>query len=180
MSDEEVQHLLETGGMIAVRYFDGAMVKIEQDNLPVEDALPALKNFLALTTEQRRSDARHLIAYCKMMVDAVGEEVLEKMGGRVPNEEEVWAHVSIQNLFFGKLDTGKYVSKPTVFVQIEGNVAWEPEHGLQMSWADGSRLVKVGAFDGHPTNSHATADPTRDQYVFSCYKPDLCTLPDSH
>lgn len=178
MTDKELQHLIETGGMIAIPYFDGAMIKIEQGDMPVEEALPALKSFLSLTAEQRRSDGRHLVAYCKMMVDAVGEEVLEDMGGRVPDAVEIWTYVDIRLLFFGKLDAGQYVTKPTVYVQIEGNVAWEPEHGLQMSWADGNRLVKVGEFDGHPTNGHAMADPARDQYVFSCYKPELCTLPD--
>lgn len=42
----------------------------------------------------------------------------------------------------------------------------EEEHGLLMSWEDGSKLVKVSDFDGHPTNGHAGADVSRDQFVY--------------
>ena len=41
-----------------------------------------------------------------------------------------------------------------------------PEHGLQMSWADGTNLVKVSEFDGHPTNGHAFSRPFKRQVCF--------------
>ena len=63
----------------------------------------------------------------------------------------------------------------TAAYQIEGAVAWEPEHGLQMSWENGETLVKSGAYDGHPTNGHAFADPAYDSYVFYCSSPNLRT-----
>ena len=178
MSDQELLNVLENGGQIPVPYFDGNMIDIDGGDLSPAETLPALKNFLTLTPKERRSDARHLVAYCKMMVDAVGEEILEDVGGVEPTEETIWKYVSVSHIFFGKLKAGKYVAEPTVFVQLEGNVTWEPEHGLQMSWAHGNRLVKVSEFDGHPTNGHASADPSRGTYVFSCYREDLCTFPD--
>lgn len=178
MNDQDLLMILENGGQVPVPYFDGDMTQIIDCDIARDEALEALKNFLALTNEQRLSDGRHLVAYCKMMIDAVGEEILEDMDGVEPTVAQIWDYVRIKYIFFGKLEVGKYASKPTVYVEIEGEVAWEPEHGLQMSWADGSQLVKVGAFDGHPTNGHAMADPTRDQHVFSCYDLALCTFPD--
>ena len=65
-------------------YFDEAMIKIESCDSEVTptEALTALKGFLTLTPEQHHSDGRHLVAYCKMMIDAVGEEeILEDIGG---------------------------------------------------------------------------------------------------
>ena len=169
MTDNELLIILEKGGQVSVPYFDGSMIQVEKCDLSLEEVLPAFKRFLSLTAEQRRSDARHLLAYCKMIVYAVGEDALEDMGGSEPGASLI---------FFDKLEAGKYASKPTIYVQIEGNVDWEPEHGLQMSWAEGDRLVKVSAFDGHPTNAHASAKPEDDQYVFECYKREFCTFPD--
>jgi hypothetical protein len=178
MTDKELLTVLEHGGYVAVPYFDGERLRISELDLTPEEALPALKRFLTLSAEQRRADGRHLVAYCALMVEAVGEEILADVGGVAPDPASIWDYVSVSHIFFGKLEAGKYAPKPTIYLQIEGNVSWEPEHGLQMSWADGERLVKVGAFDGHPTNGHAMANPAHDQYVFSCYREELCTLPD--
>lgn len=180
MTDKELINILENGGAISVPYFDGAMIKVNADrHLTTAEQLPALKNFLGLSAENRQSDARHHVAYCKMMMDAVGEEeILEDMNGEQPTVENIWSHVKIRHIFFGWLDAGKYAAKRTIYLQVEGEVTWEPEHGLQMSWAEGRRLVKSGPFDGHPTNGHASAKPEDDQYVFGCYQPEHCTLPD--
>jgi len=179
MSDKELLALLENGGQLPVSYFGGGMVQVEQGDLPAEEVLPALKSFLSLDTEQRQTDARHLLAYCNSTILAVGEDVIEDMGGVKPTLDQIWNHVKVRHIFFDKLDAGKYVSKPTVYVQIEASIRWEPEHGLQMSWADGGQLVKVGPFDGHPTNGHAKADASYDQYVFYCSFPEHCTFPDT-
>ena len=179
MTDKELLSILNNSGQVSVPYFDGVKLSVDLDSLTASEALPALKNFLALSAENRQSDAHHLVAYCKMMMDAVGdEEILEDMDGNAPTIENTWNYAKPTLLFFGKLEAGKYAARPTVYVQIEGRVAWEPEHGLQMSWADGNRLVKAGAFDGHPTNGHAYGKPERDQYVFYCYDLTLCTYPD--
>ncbi len=178
MNDKDLLDALENSAEVTVPYFDGQSIKMSDCDLPATEALPALKNFLKLSAEQRRSDARHLLAYCKMMVNAVGEEILDSMGWVEPSLEQIWNYVTIRHLFFGKLEAGKYAAQKTIYVQLEGDVPWEEEHGLQMSWANGSQLVKVSSFDGHPTNGHAEAKTERDKYVFSCYYPELCTLPE--
>ena len=178
MSDRDLLDILENGGEIAVPYFNGNKISIFSDDISPEEALEPLTNFLQLTNQQRVSDSRHLVAYCKFMVYAVGEEILEDMGGVQPEGEEIWDHVKITHIFLSKLEAGKYASEPTIFVETEANVAWEPEHGLQMSWANGNKLVKVSAFDGHPTNGHASAKPEDDKYVFCCYDSEFATLPD--
>lgn len=180
MNDQELLTILENGGKLSVPYFDGAEIEVYAcDFVPHVEALPAFKNFLALPNEQRKSDARHLLAYCQMMMDAVGEEeILEDMDNAEPTLETIWNYADARHIFFGKLDAGKYAAENTAYVQIEGQIAWEPEHGLQMSWANGNKLVKVSACDGHPTNGHASANPENDQYIFSCYFKEFCTFPD--
>lgn len=179
LTDKELLNLLEKGGKLSISYFGGNTVELHECDLPVEEALPALKSFLALNTDHRQADARHLFAYCNETILAVGEDVIEDMGGVKPTLDQIWDHVKVRHIFFGKLDVGKYVSTPTVYLQIEADVSWEPEHGLQMSWADGNQLVKVGPFNGPPTNGHAKADPSFDKFVFYSSFAELCTLPDN-
>jgi len=186
MTDAELTEIIEGGGKVPVPYFDNALIEIMNDTIddrpdPIgvvtpDEALVALKNFLQLTADQRRADVRHLLAYLKMMVDAIGEEdVLEDLGGVMPTVDTIWTHAEPKFLFFGDMNPGKYATQRTIYLQIEGNVAWEPEHGLQMSWENGSTLVKAGAYDGHPTNGHAFANPDYDAYVFYCSQPEHST-----
>lgn len=184
MTDAELLTLIEIGGQVEVPYFDGLPVTLMNDGISNEaegcvariEALSALKSYLTLTPLHRQADGRHLVAYCRMMIEAVGEEVLGDIGGVEPTLETVWTHVTPTLIFFGFINPGKYVEQRTIYLQLEGNVAWEPEHGLQMSWENGDTLVKAGAFDGHPTNGHASANPEKDKYVFDSYKPELRTV----
>ena len=178
-SDDELLKLLESGGMVEVAYFDAAKISLRCEDVPVAEALPALKNFLKLTAKQRRADGRHLLAYCKLMIEVVGEEsVLGDLGGVLPTVDEIWNYARPLGISFSALDPGKYAFERTIYVNVEGEVDWEPEHGLQMVWEGGARLVKVSEYDGHPTNGHASAKPERDQFVFSCFIPELCTQRD--
>ena len=45
-SDDELLKLLESGGMVEVAYFDAAEISLRCEDVPVAEALPALKNFL--------------------------------------------------------------------------------------------------------------------------------------
>jgi hypothetical protein len=53
-----------------------------------------------------------------------------------------------------------------VYVSIECNCDWEPEHGLQIVLKNGSEVTKVGPYDGHLTNSDAYADSTLEGVVY--------------
>jgi hypothetical protein len=42
-----------------------------------------------------------------------------------------------------------------MYVSIECECDWEPEHGLQIVLRDGRTVSKVGPYDGHLTNQSA-------------------------
>ena len=44
-----------------------------------------------------------------------------------------------------------------VYVSVECECDWEPEHGLQIVFREGTTVTKVGPFDGHLTNAAAYA-----------------------
>lgn len=176
MSDQELVAILQDRQKVTVPYFGDQPLELQIfEDIDQSELLPTLRSFLALGANDQHRDARHLLAYCKLTVEAVGPEVLEEMGNEMPTLETIGEFVKPKFLSFTAVDAGKYVSQRTVFATIEGNVEWEPEHGLQMSWADGNTLVKVGEFTGHPTNGMTTADLEQDRFVFACHDPELCT-----
>lgn len=172
MTDAEVLALFDEEQPIAMPYFGNQPVELRlYEELADAELANAVRNVLALTASDRDRDGRHLLAYCELMVEAAGAEVLDDMGGEMPTLDTIWDFVTPRFLSFSAADPGPYVDRRTVFAVMEGAVAWEPEHGLQMCWADGTRLVKVGEFDGHQTNGMAAANPEHDKYVFAGYAP---------
>ena len=180
MTDADLLKLIQDGGKLEVPYFAGQLVGLDNlDEIAPEVVLPALKAFLSLSQDDAKTDARHLYAYYQSICMAVGEDdVHEEMSGIPSGPEEIWKYARPSLLFFNQLENPKYADPLTVFVVLEGRVEWEPEHGLQMSWENGRELVKAGSFDGHPTNGHAYADPSKDAFVHWSSDPEFATRAD--
>ena len=53
-----------------------------------------------------------------------------------------------------------------VYVSVECECDWEPEHGLQIVFRDGATVTKVGPFDGHLTNAAAYARDDLEGIVY--------------
>jgi len=53
-----------------------------------------------------------------------------------------------------------------IYVSLECNCNWEPEHGLQLVFKNGSTIKKVGPYDGHLANSDAYADDRLENVVY--------------
>ena len=57
-------------------------------------------------------------------------------------------------------------SEDGIYFSLECNCDWEPEHGLQLILRDGTRITKVGGYDGHLTNADAFGDPAKVGVVY--------------
>jgi hypothetical protein len=70
---------------------------------------------------------------------------------------DIWTQVSITTP--PTVELGRPPLSPArAYISFEGEVSWEPEHGLQLVVKDGLRVCKVGPYDGHVTNAHAFGD----------------------
>lgn len=83
----------------------------------------------------------------------------------IPDSADIWEHVQFQHppewrSGGGPLEPGRS------YISFEGEVSWEPEHGLQLVFEDGRRVCKVSPYDGHLTVAHAYSDPSRLGVVF--------------
>ncbi len=78
---------------------------------------------------------------------------------------DIWSQVSITTP--PHIELGRPPLSPArAYISFEGEVAWEPEHGLQLVVEDGLRVCKVGPYDGHVTNAHAFGDAALLGVVF--------------
>ena len=83
----------------------------------------------------------------------------------IPDSADIWEHVQFRHppewlLGGGPLAPGRS------YLSFEGEVSWEPEHGLQLVYEDGQRVCKVGQYDGHVTVADAYGDPSLLGVVF--------------
>jgi hypothetical protein len=76
----------------------------------------------------------------------------------IPSPEQVWDHITLG----GEAEVQRHHRDGHVYLSIECECDWEPEHGLQIVIRHGRVVSKVGPYDGHLTNASAVGrdDPT--------------------
>jgi hypothetical protein len=72
----------------------------------------------------------------------------------IADPRDVWNHVQ----FGDALTVGRRDDDGFVYISLESDCDWKPEHGLQMVFVNGRRVNKVGPYDGHFTNADAYGD----------------------
>ncbi len=82
---------------------------------------------------------------------------------QIDSPSEVWRHVQLGT---EPVVTRRSYGDRAVYVSIECNCDWEPEHGLQIVLRNGEKVVKVGPFDGHRTNADAYANEALEHVVY--------------
>jgi hypothetical protein len=69
----------------------------------------------------------------------------------IPAAEQVWDHVTIGRDVYVK----RHHDDRRVYLSVECECEWEPEHGLQIVIREGRAVSKVGPYNGHLTNDSA-------------------------
>jgi hypothetical protein len=108
-------------------FTDGAEVHPEQ--------LEALARFLAIEPGQREALFEPLFADYRDVFDAVGE------GPAIAGPEQVWAFVRWTNVIVPRQGVGSR------FVFVQGDPAWEEEHGVELLFRD-ERLIRIDRASG--------------------------------
>jgi hypothetical protein len=122
---------------------------VDDDRDAVHDAVAS---FLTADDHALREASPHAFAYYRDTVRLVREQGWSLQIPEIARQESVWDYVSFGAEFH--VDRG-FDGDRQVYVSIECECAWEPEHGLQLVFRAGSKVTKVGPFDGHLTNESA-------------------------
>lgn len=126
------------------------------DDDPAQDDFhAAIHNFLALNRSALESAESAIYAYYRDVMDDVLAAGDDEWYVEIEGPHRVLDHV--------QLGTEPIVSRhpsgdQRVYVSIECECAWEPEHGLQIVFRDGTTVTRVGPCDGHLTNAAAYGD----------------------
>ncbi len=155
--------------------FGGAEIGFRWEFDPACDlgaATRAVHAVLALGPAALNEAAPHVHAYYLDVQNTLGGEALEN-GERPPEgPDDIWhlvqprfLHIAFEDL----RDPG------TAYAQLDANCAWEPDHGLTITWQGGDRLVRVSGFDGHLTNQHADSRVTDPSIIYWSSVPRFVT-----
>ncbi|NKE60975.1 hypothetical protein FXN61_31005 [Lentzea sp. PSKA42] len=122
------------------------------DDPAKEDFHAAIRTFLALDSAVLEQAGPAVFEYYRDIAEDGGED--QEDFPRIAAAGEVWDHVLFDRHEVSVQRDGE--GEP-VYVSVECECAWEPEHGLQLVFRDGARVTKVGPYDGHLTNASAYA-----------------------
>jgi hypothetical protein len=119
----------------------------------------AVSNFLSATTDVLKDVEEDVYQYFK----DCREYCKPDLACTIRSPSDVWNHV--------RLGSECYVQRRghgdrEIYLSLECECDWEPEHGLQIVFKNGLRVNKVGPFDGHLTNADAYADASLETLVY--------------
>lgn len=76
---------------------------------------------------------------------------------------EIWSHIRLGD---EPMVSRRGYGDEGIYISLECNCDWEPEHGLQIVLKNGNKVCKVGPYDGHLTNSDAFADASLEDVIY--------------
>ena len=132
---------------------------VEDDAM--QDFEQAVDNFLSLGTESLRFCERWVFEYYQGAC-AVWDRS-DVSPPRIGSAAEVWSHVHFGGVI---MVSRRAHGDRAVYISIECECDWDPEHRLQLVFRKGERVTKVGAFDGHLSNADAFGRPELEHVVY--------------
>jgi hypothetical protein len=139
------------------------LVLVEKpDSLQEGVTVQALLNFQKNSRGILQAAEPSIYQYYKASADLYAESF---NGPVINGPGDVWKNVEIasQAIIQFRPEDGK------VYLSFECECSWEREHGLQIVVCDGTRVSKVGPYDGHLANSDAYNRPDLESVVFVSY-----------
>jgi len=131
------------------------------DDSEKEDFHLAIANLLSAPPSALKAAERFIYQYYLDIFNYYGE--LEDAFPRIETAASIWSHVQLGD---EPIVSRRHDGDRGIYVSLECNCDWEPEHGLQIVFRNGNEISKVGPYDGHLTNSDAFDDATLEGVVY--------------
>ena len=120
-----------------------------------------ISNFLSIDQAVLKEVEPELMAYYEDIFRAVGNA--EPDFPRISSPDDIWEHIRFGN---EPIVSRRPYGDHGIYVSVECECDWEPEHGLQIVFKSGRVVNKVGPYDGHLSNADAYADPKLEDVVY--------------
>jgi hypothetical protein len=135
-----------------------------EEDADKEEFHVAIKNFLSLSPSVLFAAQEHIFKYYEDMMSHF--EPGDDWCVEIAKPSDVWKHIRMGGEVW--VSRRAYGDKK-IYISIECSCDWEQEHGLQIVFKDGIFVNKVGAYDGHVTNSDAYADDDLEDVTYHSY-----------
>lgn len=150
-----------TSKEVPVPFFDGEKLPVlfvdfdpADDKEALAEADKALANFFALDKSYRESISHLVYKNCRDFLEAIGfDEDYQDMWD-IKDEKEIWQFVHPTEISVTPHPDDEY----DMFVQVLCECDWEQEHGLQLVFRQGKKLIRVSGQDGHLTDADAEGE----------------------
>jgi hypothetical protein len=128
--------------------FNGNSHPDEDESLRAE----AISAFVAGGVHLLEEATSALWEYYRATIDEFTPEQCREYGlAEIPDSADIWEHVSFPHEESTWHLGNTLLERGRSYLSFEGEVSWEPEHGLQLVFEDGQRVCKAGPYDGHLT-----------------------------
>jgi hypothetical protein len=121
----------------------------------------AIVNLLAADETVLREAEPYLYQYyqdCNAMWEPEDEEYVA-----IDSPAGVWKHIKLgTDLVVARRPSGDR----KIYISLECECDWEPEHGLQLVFKNGLCASKVGPYDGHYSNADAYDDESLEDVIY--------------
>ncbi len=150
---------------IAIPVLGGKMccvvVEAYDDDQAKEEFHTAITNFLAADQSILTEVEPYIYQYYERCKDYYAPDDEEYVS--IASARDVWNHIRLGS---EPMFTRRAYGDKGIYVSLECGCDWEQEHGLQIVFKNGLKVNKIGAYDGHVTNSDAYADESLENVIF--------------
>ena len=134
LTSDEHDMYIYYGKPIKTPYFDNLNIVIgiydATDESILKEADKALENFFKLDSKDRIRDSKLVLDYYKICEDYIPKPL------KIENEKDIWNYV-----------TPSIITVCESIVEISCECEWEIEHGLQLIFKDGKKLIRAGGHE---------------------------------
>ena len=155
---------------ISIPFFDNEKLTItfmdfepEHDKTFIKEADQALRNFLALKTDDRNSISELAYKNCMDFLEAVEYDEDDEPLRQINNKNEIWNFIQPSEIYV----TRRPYNDQDIYVFIACECDWEQEHGLQLVFRQGKKLTRISDQDGHLTEADAYDKPDEQDELLS-------------
>jgi hypothetical protein len=132
-----------------------------EDDPKQQEFHAAIAKFLSIDRSVLERVEKEIYKYYEVCRDLYGDEVDDFV--MINSANKVWPHI--------QLGTEPVVQRRSdgdelIYISLECECDWEPEHGLQIVFKNGKEVNKIGPFDSHLTNSDAYDNEDLEDVIF--------------
>lgn len=127
-----------------------------------EEYHQAIANFLTIDDSVLKQAQDAIYQYYKDLEAVVDEDDIIK----IDNPNDIWRHIQIDCT---PIIMRRPYGDKAIYISLECECDWEPEHGLQIVFKQGLSINKVGSFDGHLSNADSYGDTNLENVVYYSY-----------